>query len=93
MLKVKIKTRALQVILAKGGAHGVLSHRPTMSELCVPLDYEQLPELWRLRRILGTRGTRPTENSPKQIETAANFLFHRLFVTLGYLARVATVAT
>ena len=58
-----------------------------MSELCVPLDYEQLPELWRLRRILGTRGTRPSENSPKQIEAAANFLFHRLFVTLGYLAQ------
>jgi hypothetical protein len=52
-----------------------------MSELSVPLDYEQLPELWRLRRILGARGTHPSENSPKQIEAAANFLFHRLFVT------------
>jgi hypothetical protein len=60
-----------------------------MSELCVPLDYEQLPELWRLRKALAARsaGAPNSQPSPKSIEAAANFLFARLFVTLGYLAK------
>jgi hypothetical protein len=70
-----------------------------MSELCVPLDYEQLPELWRLKRALAQHLTPhpvalpiapPTPRrgeGDKCIEAAANFLFHRLFVTLGYLAQ------
>ena len=59
-----------------------------MSELCVPLDYEQLPELWQLRKALAdtARGVRGAE-SPKQIEAVATFIFTRLMVTLGYLAK------
>ena len=57
-----------------------------MSELCVPLDYEQLPELWRLRKLLAAKPG-PSPLSSKQIEASANFLFARLFVTLGYLAK------
>ena len=60
-----------------------------MSELCVPLDYEQLPELWRLRKALAGRLTNSLNPRPasKSIEATACFLFHRLFVTLGYLAK------
>ena len=57
-----------------------------MSELYLPLDYEQLSEFWQLRAAL--QGTpSPTPLHPKQIDQAATFLLLRLFVTLGYLAR------
>lgn len=56
-----------------------------MSTLCVPLDYEQLPEMWRLRKALSAWSK--SDVSPKQIEQAATFIIFRLFVTLGYIAR------
>lgn len=52
--------------------------------LNVPLDYEQLPELWQLRSELQTRASSLT---PNQVAEAASYIFLRLFVTLGYLAR------
>jgi hypothetical protein len=53
--------------------------------LHIPLDFEQLPELCRLRRALALRATGAT--SPKQYEAIATFVFLRLFVSLGYLAK------
>jgi len=53
--------------------------------LHIPLDFEQLPELCRLRRALSSRATGTTSN--KQFEAVATFVFVRLFVSLGYLAK------
>jgi hypothetical protein len=57
-----------------------------MSELCIPLDYEQLSEIWQLRRLLAL-SKKKDNPSPKQIEAISIFVFHRLFVTLGYQAK------
>jgi hypothetical protein len=56
-----------------------------MSELCIPLDFEQLSELWQLRSALAAK--RNKDVSQKQIEQSAVFIIIRLFVTLGYMAR------
>ncbi len=63
--------------------------------LHLPLDYEQLPELWQLKELLQTANeslrtaTLPTPPAltPKQIEASASWIFTRLFVSLGYQAR------
>ena len=57
-----------------------------MSELYLPLDYEQLSEFWQLRATLQSTPS-PAALHPKQIDQAATFLLLRLFITLGYLAR------
>lgn len=56
-----------------------------MLELRLPLDYEQLPEYWQLQTALA-RQARPGK-TPKEVEQSTCFVFHRLFVTLGYNAR------
>jgi hypothetical protein len=57
-------------------------------ELRLPLDYERLPEYWQLSA--GLRASAQA-GAHGQIELAANFLFLRLFVALGYLARSTNV--
>lgn len=59
-----------------------------MSELRVPLDVEQLAEMCQLRGLLReSRTLAGVTVNPREIEAAASFLFLRLFITLGYLAR------
>lgn len=58
-----------------------MSERP---ELHVPLDFERLPEFRLLCAALDRRKLPP---EPKAIEQAAAFLWHRLWVELGYLAQ------
>lgn len=61
--------------------------------LHLPLDYEQLPELWQLKSCLQSANDQTaahnpaSRQSPKQIECAASWIFNRLFVALGYQAR------
>ena len=62
--------------------------------LHLPLDHEQLPELWQLKALLQEANDRTVKLSPdtkpltpKQIEAAASWVFTRLFVALGYQAR------
>ena len=60
-----------------------------MSELRVPLDVEQLAEMSQLRSLLRShrQAAVATPVNPREIESAASFLFLRLFIVLGYLAR------
>lgn len=62
-----------------------------MSELRIPLDVEQLAETSQLRALLRAllRNQRPAPgaNPGREVEAVAAFLFQRLFVVLGYLAR------
>ena len=56
-----------------------------MSELRIPLDVEQLAEISQLVTALRPLSTPP--RSTREIQASAIFLFFRLFIVLGYLAR------
>lgn len=56
-------------------------------QLHLPLDFERLPEFWQLKETLQANATKPEARDELSLTMMAVYMWARLWVTLGYLAR------